>query len=162
MNQGEKQLQKTWKYARIGLLIFPCLPTWGALILLLATIIAWKEKYSQIMRKPINIGLALLSIWLIFIALLASDRLEAFLGLANFIPFFLFFAAFNAILKTREKLRQFSWVMAIASVPVLILGFGQQFFNLSTPPQLQFLLGWVLEAGGNPTGRMAYINTDAI
>jgi O-antigen ligase len=157
LNREEKQLQKTWKYARIGLLIFPCFPTFGALILLVATVIAWKQNCSQIISKPVNIALAILSIWLIFIALFAGDRLEAFLGLANFLPFFLFFAAFNTIIKTTEKLRELSWAIVIGSVPVLIIGLGQQFLNWSTPPQLHFLLGWVLEAGGNPAGRMASV-----
>lgn len=134
--------------------------------MLVATILAWKENSSQILRKPINIGLAVLLVWLIFIALFASDRLEAFLGLANFVPFFLFFAAFNTIIKTTQQLREFSWAIAIGSVPVLILGFAEQFLHWSTLPQLQFLLGWVLTAGGNPPGRMAsvfiYANTLAI
>ncbi len=157
MNPGKKLLQKTWKYARIGLLIFPSLPTWGALVLLVATVFAWKKNYSQIISKPINIALAILSIWLIFIALFASDRLQAFLGLANFLPFFLFFAAFNTIIKTTKQLREFSLAIVLGSIPVLILGLGQQFLHWSTPPQLHFLLGWVLEAGGNPAGRMASV-----
>ena len=166
MNPGKKQSQKTWKYTKIGLLIFPILPTWGALVLLVATVLAWKQNCSQIIKKPINIALAILSIWLIFIALFAGDRLEAFLGLANFLPFFLLFAAFNTIIKTTQQLREFSWAIALGSVPVLILGLGQQFLNWSTTPQLHFFLGWILETGGNPAGRMAsvfiYANTLAI
>lgn len=157
MNHPDPKLQTAWKLTQLGLLIFPLLPTWGALTLLLATIITWKQNFRQIIRQPLNIGLAILSIWLIVIALFAADKKEAFLGLANFLPFFLQFAAARTLIQTSNQLRRLSWIIAIASIPVLILGCGQQFFGWSTIPQLQIFFGWILEPQGNPPGRMASV-----
>jgi hypothetical protein len=47
--------------------------------------------------------------------------------------------------------------IVIPSLPVVILGLGQQFLGWSSPALVQAIFGWVLEANGNPPGRMASV-----
>ena len=88
---------------------------------------------------------------------MAQTPQEAWLGLANLLPFFLAFAAFSTLIPTPSQLRQLSWIIVISSVPVIILGFGQLFFGWSGLLNLQIILGWTLGPQGNPTGRMASV-----
>ncbi|HLO52035.1 MAG TPA: O-antigen ligase family protein [Kamptonema sp.] len=154
---AERRLQAAWNYTQLGLLIFPLIPILGALGMFLGLVATWKQKFHQIIRRPINQGLAILSIWLIITASFAHNPLAAFLGLGNFFPFFIFFAAFSTLIQTPAQLRRLSWILVITSIPVVILGFGQQFLNWASPIQLQVVSGWVLEPKGNPPGRMSSV-----
>ncbi|WP_449416493.1 O-antigen ligase family protein [Phormidium nigroviride] len=154
---AERRLQIAWKYTQLGLLIFPLIPILGALGIFLGLVATWKQKFHQIVRRPINQGLALLSIWLIITASFAHNPLEAFLGLGNLFPFFIFFAVFSTLIQTSAQLRRLSWIIVITSIPVVTLGWGQLFFNWNTPIQLQGIFGWILEIKGNPPGRMSSV-----
>lgn len=54
---------------------------------------------------------------------------DAFLGLANFLPFFLVFAGISTLVQTPAQLRQMSWCLVVPSVPVVMLGLGQMFLG---------------------------------
>jgi O-antigen ligase len=142
---------------QVGVLLFPLLPTWGAIGLGLAVLGVWWCRYRAIARSPLNWGLALLGSWLIVTASFAHHPSEAFLGLGNLLPFFFVFAALSLLIQTPAQLRQLAWLLVIPSLPIAILGLGQQFFGWTTPEAWQGVLGWVLEAGGNPPGRMASV-----
>ncbi len=154
---SDSYLHKEWKLTKLGLLIFPLLPTMGALTLVFAVISTLVKKWRSIISNSQNIALACLGLWLAIASFFASNRQEAFLGLANLLPFFAVFAAFSALIKTPSQLRQLSWVMIISSVPVIILGFGQLFFGWSGFLHLQIIFGWILAPQGNPPGRMASV-----
>lgn len=121
----------------------------------LALVGTWKQKFKEIIRHPINQGLALLGIWLIFTVLTAKYPLEALLGLANFLPYFILFAALSTVIQTPTQLRHLAWLLVIPSIPIVILGLGQQFLGWASSTHLQAIVGWVLEPKGNPPGRMA-------
>ena len=150
-------LHKEWKLTKLGLLIFPLLPTLGILTLVFAAISTFVKKWHTIIRRPQNIALASLALWLAIATFFAWKPQEAFLGLANLLPFFGVFAAFSTLIQTPAQLRQLSWIVVISSVPVVILGFGQLFFGWSGLLSLQIILGWVLAPQGNPPGRMASV-----
>lgn len=171
-------------------ILLPLFPSFGAAGLLLASFGIWKQHYRKIIQRPVNWGLAIFSLWLIVDACFAVYRSDAFLGLANFLPFFIVFAALSNLLRTPAQLRQIAWCMVVPSVLVVILGFGQLFLGWTgqnshpiclfvptpqspNPPLLGGLcinsvgfLGWVLAPKGNPPGRMAsvfmYANTLAV
>jgi len=154
---SDRALQIPWNFAQLGVLIFPSIPILGALGLFLALASTCKQKFSEISSRPINRGFAALSALLILAAVFARNSTEAFLGLGNFLPFFIFFAAFSRLIQTPAQLRQLSWLLVISSIPVIILGLGQQFLGWNSLVQLQPVLGWVLEPKGNPPGRMASV-----
>ncbi|MEQ8961330.1 MAG: polymerase, partial [Coleofasciculus sp. C2-GNP5-27] len=153
----QPRLQGAWNCAQVGFFIFPWFPALGAVGVGFALIGTWWQDYRRMIRRPLNWGLGILSLWLIFSATQAYNSTEAFLGLANFLPFLAFLAAFSALIQTPAQLRRLAWILVIPSVLVVILGFGQLFLGWAHPPQLPALLGWVLEANGNPPGRMASV-----
>ncbi|MEG4251453.1 O-antigen ligase family protein [Microcoleus sp. Pol10D4] len=153
----DPRLQIPWNFAQVGMLIFPLIPILGALGLFLGLAGTCKQKFSQISRRPLNRGFAILSALLVITAVFANNRSEAFVGLYNFLPFFILFATFSSLIKTLPQLRQLSWMIVISSIPVIILGLGQQFLGWSGIDQLQPVFGWVLEPQGNPPGRMASV-----
>ena len=153
----DPRLQIPWDFAQVGMLIFPLIPILGALGLFLGLAGTCKQKFRQISRRPLNRGFAILSALLVITAVFAHNRIEAFVGLYNFLPFFILFAAFSSLIQTLPQLRQLSWTIVISSIPVIILGLGQQFLGWSGIDQLQPVFGWVLEPQGNPPGRMASV-----
>ncbi|MEG5050954.1 MULTISPECIES: O-antigen ligase family protein [unclassified Microcoleus] len=153
----DPRLQIPWNFAQVGMLIFPLIPILGALGLFLGLAGTWKQKFRQISRRPLNRGFAILSALLVLTAFFGHNRIEAFIGLYNFLPFFILFAAFSSLIQTSAQLRQLSWMIVISSIPVIILGLGQQFLGWSGIDQLQPVFGWVLEPKGNPPGRMASV-----
>ncbi|UNU27593.1 O-antigen ligase family protein [Microcoleus vaginatus] len=153
----DPRLQIPWNFAQVGMLIFPLIPILGALGLFLGLAGTCKQKFRQISRRPLNRGFAILSALLVITAVFAHNRIEAFVGLYNFLPFFILFAALSSLIQTAAQLRQLSWIIVISSIPVIILGLGQQFLGWSGIAQLQPVVGWVLEPQGNPPGRMASV-----
>jgi len=153
----DRRLQIPWNFAQVGMLIFPLIPILGALGLFLGLAGTCKQKFRQISRRPLNRGFAILSALLVITAVFANNRIEAFLGLYNFLPFFLLFATFSSLIQTLPQLRHLSWMIVMSSIPVIILGLGQQFLGWSGIDQLQPVFGWVLEPKGNPPGRMASV-----
>lgn len=153
----ERHLQGAWNCAQLGLLLFPWFPTLGIVGLLLAVAGVWRQEYRTIIRRPLNRGLALLSCWLILSSCFAYSRPDAFLGLPNLVPFFIVFAAYSTLIQTPAQLRQLSWILVASSLPIITLGFGQLFLGWSGVEALQAISGWVLEAKGNPPGRMASV-----
>ncbi|MEG4861137.1 O-antigen ligase family protein [Microcoleus sp. K1-B6] len=153
----DPRLQIPWNFAQVGMLIFPLIPILGALGLFLGLAGTCKQKFRQISRRPLNRGFAILSALLVITAVFANNRIEAFVGLYNFLPFFILFATFSSLIKTLPQLRQLSWMIVISSIPVIVLGLGQQFLGWSGIDQLQPIFGWVLAPQGNPPGRMASV-----
>jgi O-antigen ligase len=139
-------------------LLLPLIPLLGEISLFIALISTWRRKYRQIASNPLNWGLAFLSLWLIINSCLAYAPVEAFLGLANFLPFFALFAALRLLLQQPSQLRRLAWLIVIPSLLVVILGLGQLFANWSIPP----IFGWQLVPQGVPSGRMssAFIYTN--
>jgi O-antigen ligase len=133
------------------------MPALGAIGLFLALVVTWNQQHQRIVARPLNWGLAILSVWLVVTSCFAFKPVEAVLGLANFLPFFIFFAAFSVLIQTPAQLRRLASVLVIPSLPVVILGLGQQFLGWSSPALVQAIFGWVLEANGNPPGRMASV-----
>lgn len=139
------------------LLVLPLIPSVGGIGLLVASLVTWKQEHRRIIQRPLNWGLAIFSLWLVVNACEAVYSSDAFLGLANFLPFFLVFAGISTLVQTPAQLRQISWCLVVPSVPVVMLGLGQMFLGWAGPAGLSGVLGWVLAPGGNPLGRMASV-----
>ncbi|KAB8332646.1 O-antigen ligase family protein [Scytonema tolypothrichoides VB-61278] len=151
-------LQSSWNYAQLGLLVFPLLPFLGAVGIVLAILGAWFTQYRAILRRPLHWGFALLSVFMLITVSFANDKTAAFLGLFNFLPYFLVFVSFSTLIQTPVQLRHMSWILVLGSLPVVILGFGQLFLNWSSKIRiLWFVVEWEIERGGQPLGRMASV-----
>jgi O-antigen ligase len=149
-------LQTPWNCLQFGLLVFPVSPGVGGISIVLASLLTWSQKRNIINRNPLHWGFALLSVLLIISTPFAANKLDSFLGLFNFLPYFFFFAGLTALIQTPAQLRQIAWIMVFGSIPILIIGFGQLFLGWNF--QFQFLwiiLDWTVAPGGLPPGRMA-------
>jgi len=91
-------------------------------------------------------------------AALGFRKIDAFIGLANFLPFFLVFASFSELIQTPAQLRRIAWLLVIGSIPVVIIGLGQQFWGWAGHVQLLgSVVDWQIDPRGTPPGRMASI-----
>lgn len=151
------KLQFSWYLTQLGLLIFPLIPSIGALGFIIAVVATYRVQYRKIINRPLNWGFTLLSLLLIVTALLADNKIAALLGLFNFVPFFLIFAGFSALIQTKTQLRQLSWIFVIGSIPVVIIGIGHMYLGWSTSLFWETILGWKLEQGINPVNPMSSV-----
>ncbi|HAX75267.1 MAG TPA: polymerase [Cyanobacteria bacterium UBA11372] len=146
-----------WNFLQIGLLLFPIMPALAALPLVAAILVTLGQQFNTIIRRPLNCGIAVFTIGLVITSTLAFKPSEAFLGLGNFLPFFLLFVAFSELIQSPFQLRRIAWILVIPSVPIVILGFGQLFLNWSVSGSLANILGCAIAPNGNPPGRMASV-----
>ena len=125
-------------------------------MLLLTSGQIWWQQYRLIIHRPLNQGLALLSIWLVITACFAHNQTEAFIGLFNFLPYFFVFAAYSVLIQTPTQLRQCAWLLVVTSMPVVLIGLGQLFWGWAGHFQfLWIVFDWLIAPKGEPPGRMA-------
>ncbi len=153
----ERCLQGPWNCAQVGLFLFPWFPTVALVSVGLSLLGLWKQQYCIMAQRPINWVLAILSGWLIITCCFANNRSEAFLGLANLLPYFLFFATFSTLFQSISQLRHLAKILVVGSFPVALLGFGQLFFGWAGSKELEGAIGWAMTPGGNPLGRMSSV-----
>lgn len=156
MLTSERSL-RLWRWAQGMFFIFPLLPTWGSLGLLVIAGATIKQQGGDLLKRPLVWGLLALSLWLGLTAITAEYPQKAWLGIANFIPFFIVFIGISLLVETPSQLRRLAWLAVMASIPVAILGIGQITLGWTTPEALKPLLGWVLAKDGNPSGRLAAV-----
>ncbi|MEL7036322.1 MAG: O-antigen ligase family protein [Cyanobacteria bacterium J06592_8] len=153
----EPKLQGAWNCFQVGLFLFPLLPTWGGLTIIFASFLTWVKKHQFIIRQPVHQALAILSLLLIVTASFAKNRTDAWIGLSNFIPYFLVFAGLATLIQTCSQLRRIAWILLLPSIPIVILGLGQYFLGWSGIEQLKGFFGWVIVLNGSPPERMSSV-----
>jgi O-antigen ligase len=134
-------------------LILPIMPALAALGLLIVLIQVWRKNFQRIIQNRLNWGWAIVGIGLLINPLMAENSQEAWLGLANFLPFLILFTALSCLIKDYQQLCRLAWLFILPSLPIVILGSGQLFGNWSLPN----LIGWELVPHGVPPGRMSSV-----
>lgn len=129
----------------------------GVGILAVALIVGFC-RFKTIVRRPVNRGFALLSLLMLISAGVAFRQADAGLGLFNFLPFFLVFAALSELIQTPAQLRRLVWLLVLPSIPVVVIGLGEQFLGWAGHISLlDVVFDWEIAPGGNPPGRMAAV-----
>jgi O-antigen ligase len=151
------RLQSAWGWTRIGFTIFPLLPSVGALAILVSLIQTWIHSWREIIQRRLNWWFVLLIPWLIIVSVLSEYKGDALLGLVNFIPYFLLFAAYSTLIQSPEQLRQLAWIFLIPAMPIMLIGLLQMVgLSASIPiPGIPSSFIWKIAAGGEPLGRMS-------
>ena len=81
------------------------------------------------------------------------DPMLSILGMGNWLPYIWFFWAFQPYLNSKSNRRLLGVILIISSVPVLITGFGQYFFNWTGPLKtLNGLIIWYQKPIISPGG----------
>lgn len=150
-------VERTWLCFSFSVLIFPLFPALGALGLVIVLLRVWQVNFKTIINSSLNRGLAILAILMIVSSALADRSTPAWLGLANFVPFFALFAALRCLIRHPARLTRLSWLLILPSLPIVILGLGQLFINWHTPKLIESILGWQLVPLGIPPGRMSAV-----
>lgn len=153
-----QKLQSAWNWARVGIAIFPLIPSVGAVIIFTGLVKTWRQAGQEISQHRLNWGFAWLSPWLIAISLFGIQPGDATLGLANFLPFFAFFAAYSTLIQSPEQLRQLAWILMVPALPIVLLGSLQMLDwggTLPIPNTPGYI--WQIYPGGNPLGRMSSV-----
>ena len=87
------------------------------------------------------------------ITILKTNRIDSITGLANWIPLFLCFFIFQKYLNTLEERKIIMQLFVAGSVPVLVSGFGQYWFNWHGPlTLLNGLIIWFQKPGEHLSG----------
>lgn len=155
-------LQKHWAVVQVGLLLLPFSVFLGGIPVLIAALDIWRRRFSSMSCEPVNRGFAVLSVLMIGAAAFAVDRSTAFLGLFNFLPFFVVFAALSELIRSPKQLRQIAWIWVLTSIPVTLIGLMQLFLKVGGSPSLLWgLIEWTIAPGGEPLGRMSSVFTYA-
>ena len=151
---SQRDLRFAWNCTLFSLLILPLASVFGGIGIVISLVTIFKQKYRQIIANKFNWGLAVLAVWLIITSCFAFQPVDAWLGLANFLPFLALLASFPLLIQKPSQLRQLAKAIVYPSLIVVILGIGQLFWGWQIP---KLFFGLKLVANGNPEGRMASV-----
>ena len=156
-SRTQTAIDRTWLCFSFSVLVFPLFPALGALGLVIVLLRVWQANFDRIIESSLNRAWAILAILMIISSAFAEQSTPAWLGMANFVPFFALFAALRCLIRHPLRLTQLSWLLILPSLPIVILGLGQLFINWDTPKLIESILGWQLVPLGIPPGRMSSV-----
>lgn len=152
----DPQLHRFWQATQLAVLLLPISGFIAAVTVALSSLVLCTQRFDQFASRRLNQGFAVLSLLMILSALLAYRQVDALLGLANFLPLFIGFAALSELIQVPAQLRHIAWLLVIGSVPVVVIGMGQQFLGWAGHVQLLGpTIDFTIAPSGNPPGRMA-------
>ena len=127
----------------IGLFLLPSAFSISAIILLISLILNSLINEENIFKDKLNIFFFLGSFLLIISSIMHDFRSNylsydpnsslSWIGLANWIPFFWCYWGFKPLLNNCEKRKKTSLILLSGTLPVVITGLGQSFFNWDGP-----------------------------
>ena len=108
----------------------------------------WRDRWSQ----PFLLAALLMLVG----AVVGETGTLAWAGLANWLPFFWAFWAFQPHLASEHQRRQAAWMLVAGTLPVVLTGLGQMFLGWEGPWQLGGgAIIWFVAPGGQPQGRLS-------
>ena len=148
--------QFSWISCQLGVFFLPSSVFIAALFLLKACISGSLVSRNPYFKDPWNIPFAFGGFLMIIGCINSYSGWLAWIGLANWIPFFWMFWAIQPYLETSDSRRRIALCMLLGSFPVVITGIGQMFLGWEGPWQLfNGLIVWFIAPGGEPLGRLS-------
>lgn len=154
-------LRFPWTLTQISVFLLPFSTLLGIVGSLIAVIMVWRSRFFQLVKQPVYLGFAVLSGLMIVSSVLADSSADAYLGLFNFLLFFVGFAGLSELMQTPAQLQQLAWLLVLPSVPVCLMGWGQmllgwwgyrQVINVQI---LWIVVQWAIDPAGTPPNRMS-------
>jgi O-Antigen ligase len=134
---------KTWQLFRLSFVTLPYL-FYVSFVGLFAVMVIDRVRHGRVALDPLTRNsLAIIGALLIFGCCFAENRSEAFLQLANFLPFFLFFSVLPYVLKGTERMGQLALDMVIAAIPMNLLALAEYVLKSPWMPRVVRRTGWV-------------------
>ncbi|MEB3322490.1 MAG: O-antigen ligase family protein [Synechococcaceae cyanobacterium] len=144
-----------WRCFQLGLLLLASSAFLAGLLLFVALILGSLGRHRPL-ADPANRVLLLVAALMVLGCPGASSGWLAWVGLANWLPFFWAFWGYQPYLATRPARRRAGLMLLAGTVPVIVTGLGQIGGGWSGPFQaLGGLVIWHLHEGGNPEGRLS-------
>jgi O-antigen ligase len=153
-----KWLQLDYPLLRNSLCVLPYLSYLGLaglLILIFALLTQFKRSALDAFTRN---GLLLITGLLLLSCVLANHRAEAFLQLANFLPFFLLFSVVPFVLNSTERLEQLAWSLVITSIPINGLALAEYLLKSAFIPRSLYRNPIVKWARSQPHAGRAIVN----
>lgn len=127
-----------------GLFLLPTAFTISALLLVIASILGFHDREESFFTDKFNILFSISGLLMIISCIIQSiyqSNLEipnwepylSWIGLGNFIPFFILTWGFQPYLDTLNKRKNFCFILLSGSFPILLTGIGQVFLNWHGP-----------------------------
>ena len=127
----------------------------GGLLLFVALLLGSRQRSAPLADRANGVLLAT-ALLMVLGCFGATSGWLAWVGLANWLPFFWAFWGYQPYLATPESRRRVGLMLLAGTVPVIVTGLGQLWFGWSGPfQQLGGLIIWHLHPGGNPPGRLS-------
>ena len=141
---------------QIGVLCLPSSALISFLFLLVPLCEGTYKRRDLFWKEYWNFPLVLISFLMIIGCLHSQSAWLAWLGLFNWVPFFWCFWGLQPYLLTPERRKKCASMLVLGSLPVLITGFGQLWFDWEGPWELfGGLIIWFVAPGGEPLGRLS-------
>ena len=136
------------KLFKAGIFLLPSAVAFSIVLLLIASLISIKESRSELFKGFWNLPIYITTLLLLIICILQNilniDFLNSltWIGILNWIPLFFLYIGSQNYLLTKEDRKQASLYLVSGSLPVIITGLGQYFFNWYGP--FEFLNGTIV------------------
>ena len=145
---------RPWGWLTLGLICLPFSPALG--LGCFAVTLGWAVGlyHDRLRQRNLTKAFLGLSFLLIVSCTQAFFPLEAWLGLANFLPFFVLFLALREVIQTPRQLLTLIRILALMVIPLMGMGGGAFLGWWSGPVQWGWIIQWSLASGGTPPGRM--------
>ncbi len=153
---SEPNLKITWLLFCSGIIALPY-TTLGAIPIAVGLFLIIRLNLAEIRTARLNQVLTFLSVAILLMSLLSVDYLESLVFTVNIFPFFVFFASYQYLFKHPDTLRKLAWIIVVASIPMVVIGFGQLWggWNIDLKAGSAQILD--IHKFGMPPGRMSSI-----
>lgn len=146
-------LRRPWSWLQIAVGVLPLSPAVAAVLTFAAVVSVGRSHLWDVAYSRLHWAIAALSVWLICVTALVGKS-DAWLGLANFVPFLLVFPFLSVIVRTGAHIRRLGRWVVVGAAAIALIGLGQLFLGWQGPIQWG-VIDWILAPGGAPVGRLS-------
>ncbi len=148
--------QSGWICFQIGLFFLASSPLIAGFLLLIALVQGSLYRGDSYWKDKWNYPLLIAAFLMISGCFKAFSGWLAWVGLANWLPFFWCFWGFQPYLLTAIARKRCAFWFVVGTFPVLLTGFGQLWLGWQGPWEfLDGLIIWFIDPGGKPEGRLS-------
>ena len=158
INKFQSQIEAPlgWIFFQIGLFFLPSSIFLSASCLFTAGILGTLKRSDSYWKDIWNYPLIFIGGWMVIGCFKAYSGWLAWVGLANWLPFFWCFWTFQVYLSSSQLRKRAAFCLICGTVPVLLTGLGQLFLGWEGPWELfNGLIIWFISPGGEPVGRLS-------